>query len=224
MTRGGGRAATGAPIGCRRPPPTPPLPCTAATVRGGGLVHAAQLGTRWGAGRGRGWGRAPFDSSAPLGGGGGGVPHHPPLPPWTHPAPLKYPAKIFSGHSADQKFSPGIRPIKNFLRAFGRSKIFSSRLTWIFLVDFAVGGRGGFSFLPPLLQTASGSTVFHQRRIAWDPEFSLTTQHPLWGGGGGGADNPPPPSDPPPLSDWAIFSPGLRPIKKIFWRLRRKSV
>ena len=53
------------------------------------------------------------------------------------------------------------------------------------------------------------------------PEYCLTTQHlPV---GGGGADTPPP-SDPPPLSDWANFSPGLRPIKNILWRLWHKSV
>ena len=50
------------------------------------------------------------------------------------------------------------------------------------------------------------------------PEFCLTTQH-LPGGGGGGGDGggltPPPPLGPPHplLSDWANFSPVLRPIK-----------
>ena len=33
-----------------------------------------------------------------------------------------------------------------------------------------------------------------------------------------------PATPPPPLSDWANFPPGLRPIKKIFWHLRRKSL
>ena len=61
------------------------------------------------------------------------------------------------------------------------------------------------------------------------PQFCLTSQHLL--GGGGGSDPPPPPtSDPPhptppaPVSDWANVSPGLRPIKQFFWRLRHKSV
>ena len=41
-----------------------------------------------------------------------------------------------------------------------------------------------------------------------------TTQHVR----GGGSDSP------PLLSDWANFSPGLRPINSFLWRLGRKSV
>ena len=51
------------------------------------------------------------------------------------------------------------------------------------------------------------------------------------GGGLGGGLTPPshplqtPPTPPPrpPLSDWANFSPGLRPMKNFLWRLQRKS-
>ena len=56
-----------------------------------------------------------------------------------------------------------------------------------------------------------------------DPPHSFASQ-PSISGVGGGSDNPPPSSDPPLLSHWAIFSPGLWPIKNFLWRLRRKSV
>ena len=53
-----------------------------------------------------------------------------------------------------------------------------------------------------------------------DAESCLTTQHLLRGGG----DLIAAMETPPPFSDWANFSPGLRPIKNFLWRLRRKSV
>ena len=54
---------------------------------------------------------------------------------------------------------------------------------------------------------------------ALQQSFCLTTQHLLRGWGRGGSDTPH-----PLLSDWANFSPGLRPMKNFLWRLRRKSV
>ena len=58
--------------------------------------------------------------------------------------------------------------------------------------------------------------VSHVRPVFFQPppDFCLTTQHLM--GGGSDPPPPPPPLGPPPpplLSDWANFSPGLRPIK-----------